>query len=127
VDGNVRVVCNRIIDARGNSAESSAWLTVGVDYIVLAINAHPSGSIFLLFDHGRRDIGWWDSRAFTTVDDRPAPNWVSRVDDSGTLAISPASWLEPTFWDEFTEGVEPAIEMYEQERDVILANDRLPH
>ena len=66
----MRVTCTKVVDAIGRPMDESPWLSLGEEYVVLAVAAEPERHIALLFSHGGTDIGWWDSRAFVTVDER---------------------------------------------------------
>lgn len=122
----MRVVCNKLIDAFGRATESSRRLRVGAEYVVLSFHCHPDRAIELLFDFGDGEISWWQSTAFTTVDVRHPPNWVTKINSMGTVETSPEPWLEQGFWNDFVDGAEGARAIYYAERTVILASDSTP-
>ena len=120
----MRVCCIEVVDSVGKPIAESPWLTIGAEYVVLAILARPQGSVRFAVYHGDGDMAVWDSRIFSVADDRMPPNWVVGVAPGGELEIGPGRWMEPSFWSDFHDGDPAALATYREELDIILAAGR---
>lgn len=87
------------------SIPKSAYLTIGREYVVLAISVYlgvpsPQTKVQLLTDVGGRVHGMFDLADFEITDDRPSRFWRVRFADSHLL-IQPELWMAPWFWETF--------------------------
>ncbi|MEV7630485.1 hypothetical protein [Actinoplanes sp. NPDC089786] len=96
---------------------------MGAEYVVLSIHCQPERAVELLLDLGDEQFSWWQSIAFTTLDPRHPPNWVTRIEEMGIVNTGPESWLEQGFWNDFFDGDERARAIYYSERAVMLDSD----
>lgn len=88
-----------------NRPESSPWLTVGAEYLVLDILARPVGRTDLhIITDVRGEFGLFPSSSFVSVDDRIPASWVARIDEHGVLRLGPPEWLRPGFWESYYDG-----------------------
>jgi hypothetical protein len=107
------------------------FLTVGHDYIVLAIMVVPTrGVSFLLLDDRTARPGWHSADKFDLVSTEVPPNWrisVGTAGIAGAIEIAPEPWLEVGFyedyWSDEPERARLAEETFLRELDVILGGD----
>lgn len=121
----MRVVCVKFLDAvtREERAEDS-WLTLGGEYPVLSIEVEADRRVWLRIESDEAGTpALFDSEMFLTTSTGLASNWRARVGVGGSLELAPAAWLRPGFWEEFFDREPEAVEAYEKERAVILAED----
>ena len=137
----MKVVCERILnpDARpwfSEPLESHPRVAVGEEYIVSFITVEPrrpsrhaSPNVFfsLVRDERHFSHGMWPYEMFSTTSKRIPSNWVAAIDEDGNLAIAPAAFLRPLFWERVQgdsgtreERLE-AIADYKRELEVIFA------
>src|SRR2546426_9788753 len=102
----MRVLCIRLVDASGEPARSSSWLSLYQEYIVRAVEAYPQGRLLLrVLGDDERTPGLYRSDMFLTTSPHIPSNWVARVGDEGSLDLSPEKWLRPSFWEDYFAGV----------------------
>ena len=116
----MRVKCIEIVNALGLAAPTSPWLTLGKDYVVLAVVAYPMGAVRVLLTHGGTDFGWWPSRAFETVSVTVPSNWTVTTGTEGRISLGPASWESDGYGEEFTNGDDDAKAIFQRELNKIL-------
>jgi hypothetical protein len=81
-------------------------LSVGRDYVVLAINVNARETRFLILgDQFVPRPGWYPAPHFDLVADDVPSNWRIRIgamtNDAAALRVAPASWLEPGFFEHY--------------------------
>lgn len=119
----MRVICTRLPTAvNGTSLESSPWVTLHAEYIVVGLLAEPNGPVQLhiVADDGR-SLAWFDSTDFMTVDGSLSGNWVASIRDRGALELAPAAWLAPGFWESYYDGDPATADAVESELQAIAA------
>jgi hypothetical protein len=98
------------------------WLTVGRTYIVLAMRADAGREVTLrIVADDRRTAGIFPSSWFESVDDKIPAEWVVKLDDTGTVHLSPKAWLRDGFWEDYFNGDNSAVEEFETIRQAIEA------
>lgn len=108
--------------------EGAAFLTAGVEYVVLAITAtHTDGMRFLVLDDESRAPGWHSAAQFDLAADDVPSSWRVRVGGAGIagrIDVAPAAWLEPgfftAFWGDGEEGTLEAQEVFRRDVEAIL-------
>jgi hypothetical protein len=111
----MKVRCERLLSpTTGQPLERSPLLTVGAEYLVLAVVAEPGGRVVLrLIDDQGRSPSVWDARLFSTTSARIPAAWDIRVDDRGVLTLAPAAWQRPGFWEAYFDGDPDAVADFE--------------
>ena len=102
--------------------DSSPWLKVGREYIVLSIEENSQGDRYYAIEphSGNLDsFGFFPSFAFEVIDENWPEAW---VEDSsgGEISIAPKAWQRAGFWEEFHDGEKHAVDTYREDRDRIL-------
>lgn len=106
----------------------SGFLTVGKEYVVLALNANNErGVTFLLLDDDTAQPGWHSSVAFDLVADGVPSNWRVSVGGAGKadhLEVGPSAWLEDGFfnnyWGDGDEATIAARQTFQAELEIII-------
>jgi hypothetical protein len=111
-------------------------LTVGREYVVLAISANEEdayGTQFMLLDDVGSGAGWFAANGFDLTSDLVPSNWSLRVGVSQTgvegvvsaLLVGSKSWLRPGYFYERThedpEIAEAAQLDFDRELEIILS------
>ena len=137
----MRVVCERILNPNSAPAfsepvEEHPNISVGDEYIVSFITAqpalarapaHPRVFLALVRDELHFSHGMWPYEMFRTTSTRIPSSWVAAIDEDGHLALAPAAFLQPFFWERVQgdmgtrEERLAAIADYKRELEVIFA------
>jgi hypothetical protein len=120
----VRFVGLPMVEGRRPKASS---LTVGNDYVVLAISSHDAQPMKFLVLTDRREPIWYPASHFDLVSDTTPSTWrvlVGRGGHVGYLQVAPAPWLEPgfleAFWGDGGVATIAARATFERELEIIL-------
>lgn len=118
-----------VVTGRTDNGErrGHACLTVGKEYVVLAIMASDTKGVrFLVLDDKLQQPGWHPASEFDLVSDEVPSNWRVEVGASGTpgyVRIAPGPWLEPSFFNDYWgDGDVAAIaaqETFDRELEII--------
>jgi hypothetical protein len=113
--------------APAGGRRSSGFLSVGAEYVVLAISVSRRGIDLLLLDDQAQRPGWHPAGDFDLVSDSIPSNWKVQVGVGGSvdsLEIAPAAWLEPRFfvdyWGDDPGAAKAADEIFQRELATIL-------
>jgi hypothetical protein len=118
----MKVVCVKLLDARGDEVESSPWATLDAEYVVLALEAASGGRVQLriIGDDGPTPV-LFESEMFMTVSPEVPSNWVASIGEGGAFDLAPAKWLRNGFWEDYFNGDPQAVTDFEEEKARILA------
>jgi hypothetical protein len=117
----MKVKCLKIINEHTQKEQNtSPWLTVGKEYLVLAIEVYQTKNYFLLIDDSEdKAPGLHDAKQFEVISYRIPTNWQINPGDLEIMTIGPKSWQEPGFWERCYEHDESALEIYKHEARII--------
>jgi len=98
----------------GEQEERSHWLSVGRNYVVLAIDASFGEGIYyrMIGDDLGGGPGLYDSRQFEVVDSAIPTMWIVRGTPDGSVEFGPPEWVEPGFWEAYFDGEATAREQF---------------
>jgi hypothetical protein len=101
----VKVRAQRLTSVMGTPQTKSSWITIGVEYVVLALEAFvapkvPSVKVLLLTDAGERNVGLFDISDFEITESRLSSYWRTSFEQH-RLHIQHERWAVPGFWDSF--------------------------
>lgn len=124
----MKVRCQLLLNAEGNSTEFSPWLTLGKIYIVLGILKDASGLInFRLMtsdkEVGPESVGVYSSECFELIDNYQPKIWKEKKLARGGIEISPASWQSDDFWDKFYDRDPDALIEFKNQFENILEEE----
>lgn len=104
----MKVQPHRLTSVAGESLTKSDYLTLGKEYVVLAVHASvapkvPSVKVLLLTDAGGRNLGLFDLANFKITDTHVSAYWRTSFEGE-LLRIEHERWSTPGFWDAFYGG-----------------------
>jgi hypothetical protein len=115
------VRCISLSSATGDEIDSSPWLKVGTEYVVLSIEENAQGErYYVLEPHlGHSDsVGFFSSLGFEVVNESWPLAWIEER-ANGEISVAPKAWQRAGFWEDFHEGDLQAQCDYREERDKI--------
>lgn len=121
----MKVKCLKIINEHTQQQQdTSHWLTVGKEYIVLAIQVFPTKNFYLLVDDSsNQDPHLHDAKQFAVLSHHIPSNWTVNPGDLEVVSIGPKVWQEPTFWESCYDGDQESLEIYKREARIIHAEE----
>ena len=121
----MKVKCKQIINEHTQQRQNtSAWLTIGKEYIVLAIEVYPTKNLYLLIDDSSNQAPHLhDAKQFDVLSHYIPSNWIINPGDLELVTISPKVWQEPIFWEECYAGHPSALEIYKREAKIIYEEE----
>jgi hypothetical protein len=104
--------------------QRNGWLTIGKEYVVLAIEAAPGREVNLQFVGDDGSVpAIRSSVQFVTTSSTLPSNWQVEVRQGGYLRLAPASWLRSGFWDDYFDRQPDAVAEFDAQRRRIEAED----
>lgn len=120
----MKVQCIKLIDSLGNSASTSAWLTVGNVYHVLSLLLDSGGRWLLrLVGDSEPGVGLFPLQQFEIVSAKVPDCWVVTWNGSGVFELTTEAWRQDGYWERYFEGETAAYRIFEREMARIVAAD----
>lgn len=121
----MKVKCQKIINEHTQQQQdTSPWLTIGKEYIVLMVEAWPTKNYFLLVDDSSNQAPHLhDAKQFEIITHHIPSNWQINVGDLEIMTIGPKTWQEPSFWERCYDGDEKALALYKHEARIIMEEE----
>lgn len=124
----MKVRCIRILDANGQPAERSPWLTLGRIYRVAGIHVEFDNECTyrILTDESSPSpttMGFFRVECFEVVSARVPSNWSVRITPPSTLDIAPKTWQSPGWLERLYDGDTVACDEFKQEWDAICRDE----
>lgn len=121
----MKVRCTKIINEHTQKEqETSDWLTVGKEYLVLAIEVYPTKNLYLMVDDSSNQApGLHDAKQFETVTHTIPSNWTINPGDLDVVTLAPRAWQAPTFWEDCCEHNPKALDIYKREARIIYEEE----
>lgn len=118
----MKVVCIKIINpVTRRETETSNWLSLDSDYLVLSIQGSPGRELAVRVLDDRGGVpGVWPIEMFMTISSRIPSNWVVSIGENGQFDAAPWKWLRPGFWEDYFDHDPQAIADFEEEKNKIL-------
>lgn len=123
----MKVKCQKIINEQTQQEQNtSPWLTLGKEYIVLMIEVYSNKNYFLLVDDSSNQAPHLhDAKQFKVTSHYVPSNWQINAGELEIVTIGPKAWQDPTFWERCHDGEELALEIYKQEARIIFEEEGL--
>ena len=121
----MKVKCEKIINEHTlREQESSEWLTIGKEYVVLMIEVYPTKNLYLLVDDSSNQAPHLhDAKQFEVISHRISSNWIVNPGDLNVVTIGPKVWQEPGFWENCYDHNPKALEIYKREARIIYEEE----
>lgn len=131
-NGLVIVRCINILSSTGDELTAHDSMTVGAEYVVIAVVAVPGHDVLLrVIERGTQlaDLppgvpALWRSQMFEVVSPSIPTSWAMEIRESGGVEIGPASWLRLGFWFDLidaTANSDEALADYHREVGAMLS------
>jgi hypothetical protein len=121
----MKVKCIKIYNENTKQYQnSSSWLTIGKEYIVLAIEVFPDEVRYCLVgDNQDKSPGIYHASQFEVTSKKIPSNWNTHFGTLNLLSIEPKSWCEPGFWEDCYNQEPAALEIYKREARIIMEEE----
>lgn len=120
----MKVKCIKIYnEQRKEYQEKSSWITLGKEYIVLAIEVRLDKVSFLIASDSNEQPILQNACQFEVLTKTIPTNWKFAPGTIELLTIGPKSWCEPGFWDSCYDGEPVALEIYKREARIIMEEE----
>lgn len=127
----MRIICRKIISAttKKDLGESSPWLKLGKEYIVLAINLieELGIEIYIQTDHFD-EPKFFDIDGFEFVDQSIPSSWVAKISQvyhRKVMTMLPKNWNYESFFEDIGNEEPHAMELFTQEAELIYREANL--
>lgn len=119
----MKVRCVRLVNSVSGEPEArSPWLTVGSEYVVLALSVVPGRNVtFRLIGNDGRTPALFAASQFEIIRGNIPSVWEVQIEEEGRLEIGPRPWLRPGFWEDYFDGMPEATTEFEAARVVIVS------
>lgn len=120
----MKVKCIKIYNEHTKEyQEKSAWLTVGKEYIVLAIEIRRDKVLFLIASDSNEQPVLQNAIQFEVLSKKIPSTWKIFPGVLEIFTLEPKSWQEPGFWDECYNHDPAALEIYKREARIIMEEE----
>jgi hypothetical protein len=105
--------------------QSSYWLTIGREYIVLEVNIFTEKKVLyrLVGDNPNESPGLYCSSQFEIISGKIPSNWLVSQINNNVINLSPASWSHLGFWEDCFDLEPEALEVYKKEARIIAREE----
>lgn len=119
----MKVICEKIIDEiKNEEIESSPFLTIGKEYVVLGIHIDGLGiQKYQIISDDNDDVPILTNISqFKIICNKIPKCWRVDINLNGNLYFSSEEWMGDSFWDDLYDEKPEAIAIYERIRDEII-------
>lgn len=124
---NMKVKCLKIYnESKGKFVESSLWLTINKEYIVLQILCCTDKGVSyrLIGDSDDGSPGVFSANQFEIINSKKASNWDINIKTNGFIVIGPIAWCDNGFWEKCYDGDPATLEIYKREARIIMEEEK---
>ena len=121
----MKVKCINIYNEHTKKHENSShFLTIGKEYIVLEIScsvkANSNNIAYrLVGDDPSKSPAIFNAKQFEIISNTQPKNWITTIGKNGFIEIGPKSWQTPNFWESCYDLDKDALEIYKREAQII--------
>ncbi|MDR3491909.1 MAG: hypothetical protein P4M12_07715 [Gammaproteobacteria bacterium] len=120
----MKIKCIKIYNEQTKEyQEKSSWITVGKEYIVLAIELRLDIVSFLIQSDSNDQPVLQNVSQFEIITKKIPTNWKISPGTLELLTIGPISWREAGFWEDCYDGKPSALEIYKREARIIFEDE----
>lgn len=112
----MKVKCIKIYNEHTKEyTDKSSWITVGKEYIVLAIEVRPHKVSYLIASDSDQMPILANAIQFEIISGKIPSSWQITSDVFAFLVFEPKAWHEPGFWEDCYDHDPKAGEIYRRE------------
>jgi hypothetical protein len=116
----MKVKCIKIYNEHTKEYQAkSAWLTIGKEYIVLAIEVRQDKVSFLIASDSNEQPVLQSALQFEILNKKIPTTWQISPGVIELFTIGPKAWYEPGFWEDCYNHDPAALEIYKREARII--------
>jgi hypothetical protein len=120
----MKVKCIQLLDEQNISLDKSGWLTIGRIYHVLSIIVEKDRPVsFQLIGDDEITPAYHNANLFEVISDIIPSSWAVASIPNKYFELAPRAWLRPGFLEDYFNGVEDAISLFELEKEKIIRDD----
>lgn len=123
----MKVRCRKIISSTTEEdlGNTSPWLSIDKEYIVLAIEVSLQSGISILIqtDHYNEPV-FIALQGFEIMSQHIPSNWITHI-NGDIVAILPKSWLYNSFFEDLEDQEAKAMELFKKESELIYNEESL--
>lgn len=120
----MKVRCKKIYNEHTKEyEESSSWLTVGKEYVVLAVEVRQDKVLFLVASDSNKQPVLQNAIQFEVLNKNIPSNWKIAPEGLALFTIEPAAWQVPGFWEDCHNHEPKALEIYKREARIIYEEE----
>tara|TARA_R110002096_G_scaffold29497_13_gene88830 strand:- start:30681 stop:31064 length:384 start_codon:yes stop_codon:yes gene_type:complete len=118
----MKVRCIRLIaEESGDILESSVWLTIDKEYLVLSVHVDGNGQVsFQLVGDDEFTPAFHRAEQFNIVSNLIPSIWCVDYAPGGAFDLVPRAWREKGFWEKFFDGESDARALFRSEVQAML-------
>jgi len=120
----MKVKCIKIYNEHTKEyQEKSSWLTIGKEYIVLAIEIRQDKVLFLIASDSNEQPVLQNAIQFEVLSKKIPSTWRILPGALELFTLEPKAWQEPGFWEDCYDHEPGALEIYKREARVIMEEE----
>lgn len=120
----MKVKCRKIYNEHTKEyQETSSWLTVGKEYVVLAIEVRQDRVLFLVSSDSNQQPVLQDAIQFEVLNKKMPSSWQVGPAALALFMIGPKAWQKPAFWEDCYDHDPKALEIYKREAQIIYEEE----
>lgn len=120
----MKVKCIKIYNEHTKEyQEKNSWLTIGKEYIVLAIEVRQNKVLFLLASDSNKQPVLQDAIQFEVLSKKIPKSWQVASGVMELLTIGPETWQKPGFWEDCYDHEPKALDIYKREAKIIYEEE----
>ncbi len=120
----MKVKCIKIYnEIKKQYQDSSPWLTIGKEYVVLSIEVRENIIYYLLVSDSNNQPGMHNAVQFEIISGKIPRNWIIEKGSSVIFTLGPEAWWGKNFWEKFHDVDPEALETYKREARIIYEEE----
>ena len=122
------IKCKKIISptTKEDLGKSSTWLTVGKEYVVLALQwDRKFGILAMIQADCYNEPVFIPLEGFEIISQKIPGSWKGEIDEYGTFEVMPKSWLYDEFLQELEDQTQNTMKLFEEESRIIYEEEGL--
>jgi hypothetical protein len=124
MDEKMKIKCIRIYNEHQQESQSKgAWLTIGKEYVVLAIEVRQDKVSFLIASDYNEQPILQNAMQFEILTKTIPTTWQIAPGVIELFTVEPQSWSVPGFWEDCYDHEPKALEIYKREARIIMEEE----
>lgn len=104
----------RCINNRSTNSLSDDWVTIGREYLVLAVYGDATGIKFRLLSDDDTTPALFEATDFIMLETTLPGDWEFSLSESRSWELSPRQWAKSSFWNSYFDGDPIALKAFDE-------------